>query len=128
MYEKLVGKGAVPGSLPKFLKHPLARFGQGIGLAREGSKASQRSEVRKAVCRESGPHGLEQGKGREALPIATRYKAEKPGGHVWTEFITFLLYKVAQNSVWHRILGKLAKKSKRESCKKLCNLRVNTVA
>ncbi len=30
MYEKLVGKGAVPGSLPKFLKHSLARFGQGI--------------------------------------------------------------------------------------------------
>jgi hypothetical protein len=26
VYEKLVGKGAVPGSLPKFLKHPLARF------------------------------------------------------------------------------------------------------
>ena len=28
-----------------------------------GSKEDKQARVRKAVCRESGPHGLEQGKG-----------------------------------------------------------------
>jgi len=36
----------------------------GLNIVPEG-------RVRKAVCRESGPHGLERGKGRKSLPIAT---------------------------------------------------------
>ncbi len=31
-YWGIFGKGAVPGSLPKFLKHPLARFGNYTGI------------------------------------------------------------------------------------------------
>ena len=43
-----------------------------------GVEHQSQGRVRKAVCRKSGMHGLERGKGRETLPIVTTTNGIQP--------------------------------------------------
>jgi hypothetical protein len=53
-----------------------------------GSKQDKQARVRKAVCRESGPHGLEQGKGASPTYCYTMYN-EKALNPVQTWLLDF---------------------------------------